>query len=121
MKTKHKIIMITIITITGFLTVPFYATNIYCDVFEPTNGVCIRISGIGIIDYTNLPFFVIDSKNIENPNECWYQDDDGNITPCKMGSDDFDMVVIMFLVIFWPYIILGIAIVIIFLIWRKRK
>ena len=27
----------------------------------------------------------------------------------------------MFFVVFWPWIILGISIVIIFIIWRKRK
>lgn len=64
---------------------------------------------------------VNDFRDTKNPNDCWYQEDDGNIVPCKMGPDGFDMVVGMFLVIFWPYIILGIAIVILFIIWRKRK
>ena len=121
MKTRYKIITIIAIIITGFLTVPFYTTNVYCDVFEPANGDCIRISGIGAINYTNLPYFVADSKNTDNPNECWYQDDDGNISPCRMGSDGFDMAVAMFVIVFWPYITLGIMIVIIFIVWRKRK
>ena len=64
---------------------------------------------------------VSDSRNTENPNECWYQEDDGSMIPCKMGSDEFDMAVVTFLVMFGPYIALGIAIVIIFMVWRKRK
>jgi hypothetical protein len=62
---------------------------------------------------------VNDSRDTKNLNECWYQDDDGNITPCRMGPD-VD-VTVMFLVLFWPYIILVIVIGIIFIIWRKRK
>ena len=30
---------------------------------------------------------VVDSKNTENPNECWYQEDDGSMVPCK--TDDW--------------------------------
>ncbi len=68
-----------------------------------------------------MPPHVSDSRNTENPNECWYQEDDGSMIPCKMGSDEFDMAVVTFLVMFGPYIALGIAIVIIFMVWRKRK
>ena len=80
----------------------------------------LRISESMIVNESN----VADTNNFrhtENPNECWYQDDDGNIVPCKMGSDSFDMAVGMFFIIFWPYIILGILIVIIFMIWKKRR
>ena len=63
-----------------------------------------------------------DSKNTGNPSECWYQEDDGSITPCKIGGDkSLEWVVIMFLILFWPYIILGIILVVIFMVWRKRK
>lgn len=82
MKTRYKIIIITAIIIAGFLVIPFYATNFYCDIFDSENGGCIRISGMGMIDYTSLPYFVIDSRNTGNPNECWYDDGDGNIKPC---------------------------------------
>ena len=64
---------------------------------------------------------VNDFRETKNPNECWYQDDDGNILPCKMGDDGYDMAVSMFFVVFWPYVILGIGILVIFIIWRKRK
>jgi len=62
---------------------------------------------------------VSDSRDTKNPNECWYQEDDGNITPCRMGPDVDGTG--MFLILFWPYIILGIVIVIIFIVWRIRK
>ena len=86
MKTSYKIITLTIILIVGFLVIPFYATNFYCDIFDSENGGCIRISGIGMIDYTSLPYFVIDSQNTDNPNECWYDDGDGNIKPCVIET-----------------------------------
>jgi len=58
----------------------------------------------------------------KNPSECWYQEDDGSMTPCKMGGEkSLEWAVMMFLILFWPYIILGITIVIIFMVWRKRK
>ena len=59
MKTRLLIIIIIIATI-GFFTIPFYATNIYCDVFDSANGGCIRIASIGPIDYTYLPLFYVD-------------------------------------------------------------
>ncbi|WP_371503839.1 hypothetical protein [Nitrosopumilus adriaticus] len=63
---------------------------------------------------------VSDFRDTQNPNECWYQEDDGSFTPCKI-DDGGSMMFGMFLVVFWPWIILGISIVIIFIIWRKRK
>ena len=56
-----------------------------------------------------------------NPNECWYQDDDGNFLPCKMGDDGYGFAVGMFFVIFWPYVIFAVGILVIFVVWRKRK
>jgi len=60
-------------------------------------------------------------EEYENPNECWYQEDDGSLTPCKIDDGGLSMMFGLFVVVFWPYIILVIAIVIIFFIWRKRK
>ena len=62
-----------------------------------------------------------DPKNTQNPNECWYQDDDGNIFPCKIDDGGYGMAVGMFFVVFWPYVILGIIILGIYIIWRKRR
>lgn len=86
MKTRYKIIAITSISVAGFLVIPFYATHFYCDVFDSENGGCMRISGMGMIDYTSLPYFVIDRQNTGNPNECWYDDGNGNILPCKIET-----------------------------------
>lgn len=80
-----------------------------------------KFSKISLEDPSIENEFVADYKNTGNPSECWYQDDDGNIVPCKLGSDSFDMAIGMFVVVFWPYIILGIIIAMIFVIWRKRK
>ncbi|MCV0409637.1 hypothetical protein [Nitrosopumilus sp.] len=115
---KTRLMIIGIVSIAGFLTIPFYATNVYCDVFDSENGTCMRISGIGPMDYSSLPYFVIDSKNTGNSNECWVLEDDGSLTPCKMDGRPS---VMMFFVVFWPYIISGIAIMIVFTVWRIRK
>ena len=64
---------------------------------------------------------ITDTKNTQNPNKCWYQDDNGNILSCEIDDGGYDMVVGMFLVVFWPYVILGIVILGIYIIWRKRK
>ena len=64
---------------------------------------------------------VDDFQDTENPNECWYQDDDGNIVPCAIDSTGPSMIVGMFLVVFWPYAVLGIVIGIIFIIWKKKR
>ena len=63
-------------------------------------------------------------QSVENPNECWYQEDDGSMTPCKMGSDEFDMGVVMFWVIFGHYIILGIVVIIgilLYMVLREKR
>ena len=60
-------------------------------------------------------------QSVENPNECWYQEDDGSMTPCKIESHGLGYAVTMGWVLFGPYITLGIVIVIIFIVWRKRK
>lgn len=62
-----------------------------------------------------------DSRNTGNPTECWYQEDDGSMTSCTIDSTGPSMVIGMGLVIFWPYVVLGIASVIIFIVWKKRK
>ncbi|QLH10856.1 hypothetical protein [Nitrosarchaeum sp. AC2] len=62
---------------------------------------------------------VNDFQDTKNPNDCKYQDDDGNILPCTMGNG-ID-VVGMFFVVFWPYVILGIVISAVFIVWRIRK
>ena len=61
------------------------------------------------------------SQDTKNPNECWYQDDTGNMVPCTIDSTGPSMIVGMFLVVFWPYVVLGIVIGIIFIIWRKKR
>lgn len=63
----------------------------------------------------------VGSKNTGNPNECWYQEDDGSFTPCKIDDGGPSMMFGMFLVIFWPYVVLGITILIIYIVWRKRR
>ncbi|WP_278974611.1 hypothetical protein [Nitrosopumilus sp.] len=68
---------------------------------------------------------VNDSRNTENPSECWYQDNKGNFFPCP--TDDHvsnDRLPWYFLVAaYWPVsvIAVGIAVAIVFIIWRKRK
>ena len=64
---------------------------------------------------------VVDSKNTQNPNECWYQDDDGNLFPCKIDDGGYGMVIVMFFVVFWPYVILAIAVLAFFIVWRKKR
>lgn len=61
------------------------------------------------------------SENTQNPNECWVQDNDGNLLPCKIDDGGYGMVIGLFLVVFWPYVVLGIGILGIYIIWRKRK
>ncbi len=62
-----------------------------------------------------------DFQDIKNSNECWYQDDDGNIFPCKIDDGGYGMAVGMFFVVFWPYFILAIAILVLITIWRKKR
>ncbi len=65
---------------------------------------------------------VNDFRDTQNPSECWYQEDDGSMTPCKMGDEkSIEWTIMMFLILFWPYIILGITLVVIFIVWRNRK
>ena len=64
---------------------------------------------------------VNDFRDTQNPNECWYQEDDGSLTPCKIDDGGPSMMFGMFLVVFWPWIVLGITIAIIFIVWKKRK
>ncbi|QMU55217.1 MAG: hypothetical protein GKS07_10180 [Nitrosopumilus sp.] len=94
----------------------------YCDDFP--NSFCIeRPLDLDFFEYLQyrISSWNNDSKNTGNSSECWYQEDDVSLTPCKLGSDGFGMAIAMFTVIFWPYVILGIVIVIIFTVWRKRK
>lgn len=95
------------------------------------DGVC-KISNIRIDDptftkqhlLTGQPVIVSNPDDFRitgNPNECWTQEDDGTMTPCKINSTGPNMIISMGLYVFWPYIILGIILVIIFIIWRKRK
>ena len=60
-------------------------------------------------------------QSVENPNECWYQEDDGSMTPCKIESYGFGYVVTMGWVLFGPYIILGIAVIIGILLYRSVR
>ena len=41
--------------------------------------IILVISGTGLL-------FLNDSRNTENPNECWVQDDDGEIRPCVIDT-----------------------------------
>lgn len=113
MKTKHFIIIGVMIT----FTIIFF-------VLGPSQG---HIAEYFLTDeqfqdmILDNNFYVIDSRNTQNPNECWYQEDDGVMMPCKINSTGPSMVIGMGLIIFWPYIVLVIVIGIIFIIWRKRK
>ena len=78
-------------------------------------------TGFSKIINESKPQHPISDISTENSNECWYQEDDGSLTPCKIDPYGFQWVVMMFLVVFWPWIILGIVITIIFIVWRKRK
>lgn len=64
--------------------------------------------------------YVVTSENTKNPNECWYQGDDGVIKPCKIESN-FEYSFMRFWIPFGPYIILGIVVIVGITIWRKRK
>ncbi len=64
---------------------------------------------------------VDDFQDTKNTNECVYRDDDGNIIPCTIDSTPTNTIIGMFLVVFWPYIILGIVIGIIFIMWIKKR
>lgn len=64
---------------------------------------------------------VNDFKNTKNPSECWYKDSDGNFFPCTIDNGDYSMEIGMFFVVFWPYVILGMGILSIFIIWKIRK
>ena len=69
MKTRSKIITIIAISVIGFLFIPVYVTHTYCDLFEPENGGCMRISGIGTGELTFYPpilVFDIDNSS-QNP------------------------------------------------------
>ena len=70
-----------------------------------------------VLEESNIDNF----QDTKNPNECWYQDDDGNMVPCTIDSVGPIMIVGMFLVVFWPYVVFGIVIVIIIIIWRKKR
>ena len=65
--------------------------------------------------------FNVDNISTGNPNHCWEQDDDGSMIPCKMEPYGFGYAVTMGWVLFGPYIVLGVTIGIIFMVWRKRK
>ncbi len=60
-------------------------------------------------------------QSVGNPSECWDQEDDGSMTPCEMGLDEFYMAVATFWVMFGPYVVVGIAIGVIVIGWRKRN
>ena len=70
-----------------------------------------------VLEESNIDNF----QDTKNPNECWYQDDDGNMVPCTIDSVGPIMIVGMFLVVFWPYVVFGIVIVIIIIIWGKKR
>lgn len=54
-----------------------------------------------------------------NANECWELKDDGTKVPCTMSAGP-SMIIGMSLIIYGPWIV-GAAIVVIFIIWRKRN
>lgn len=68
---------------------------------------------------------VNDSRDTENTGECWYQDDEGDFFPCT--TDDHvlnDRLPWYFLAVaYWPVSVtaVGIAVAVIFIVWRKRK
>ena len=115
MKTRYYVIFaaIGIVLLFPVISIVFYGAvpvGINYQYFENCEDCDVILDGLRATD----------SKSTQNPNECWYQEDDGSITPCKI-DDGGSMMFGMFLVVFWPWIILGISIVIIFIIWRKRK
>jgi len=65
--------------------------------------------------------FIADNIHTGNPSECWYQEDDGSMSPCKIESHGFGYVVTMGWVLFGPYIILGIAVIIGILLYRSFR
>jgi len=66
------------------LFIPRYTTNAYCDLFDTSNGGCLRISGVGVGELKFYPpTFVFD----ENLNECWYEYDEGKIKPCVIEAE----------------------------------
>ena len=163
MKTRHKIIIISIIAVVSFFvwSIPY---NVLCNVFDNYDSCHsvheINIPRIGMLQYDNTlgmtyplepnceetcsddhlsdtPLESIKTEfentsqelsmspeplqSISNPDECWYLDDDGNMSPCKIRGIGFPTIIVLALYVFWPYIILGVTIVVIFVVWRKRK
>ena len=53
-----------------------------------------------------------------NPNECWYEVN-GNLVPCKIDGGPTEIGII--LLVFGQWIVLGAVIIVVFIIWRKRK
>ena len=46
-------------------------------------GITVAISAAVGLSLVN------DFTNTQNPNECWYQDDDGQIKPCVIGTGEW--------------------------------
>lgn len=66
-----------------------------------------------------------DFDRVEYPRNCWYQDDEGKFFPCPTEQHLLnDMLPWYFLAVaYWPVIVIvaGISIVIIFIIWKKKR
>ena len=90
---------------------------VYAEYKFSINSARIIDENTGVLDEPS----VSDSRNPENPNECWYQDNDGNILPCEIDDGGYGMAVGLFLVVFWPYVVLGIVVLGIYIIWRKKR
>ena len=95
MKTRRKILIITLTIVLLYVVIVEVDNYFY-----------------GSLHQTSI------HQSVENPSECRYQEDDGSLTPCKMESYGFEYGVVMFWVLFGHYIILGIALLIGFLLYR---
>lgn len=62
----------------------------------------------------------IDEYLHTSPNECWYQEDDGTMVPCKRDIDPYFFFA-LFKIILWPYITLGIGLIVIVIFIKKRR
>lgn len=136
MKTRYKILITSIIIITIlfliFLSLPSIHKTLRCDDegYVPLDGDCILFYDLPSIfvgmenerlDYVEFDLHQTSIHESTSPNECWYKDDDGNVVPCKMDIKP-NMSEWLFVVVFGPYIILAIVLIIfvVFILWRKE-
>ena len=57
-----------------------------------------------------------------NPNECWVQNEDGTLEPCKIeGGLGIGFLILVLLHTFWPVILAASSIIVGVYLYRKKK